>query len=304
MSVIRVIPRLDIKGPNLVKGVHLEGLRVLGKAEHFANKYFQQGADEILYIDTVASLYGRENLLDIVRRSAENIFVPLTAGGGIRTIEDIRSLLRAGADKVAINTGAIHNPRLISESSRMFGAQCIVISICAKHRGKGEYEAWTDNARERSGKNVFDWACEAVNLGAGELLITCIDQEGTGKGYDIDLVRRVADAVPVPVIACGGAGSSQHCLGVVRDGHADALCAASIFHYCELEELQSREQYQEEGNVEFLKRSRDTMGFLKNRLHPINIPDLKVYMQSHGVSCRMLELTEDIKSEHCQKLMQ
>ncbi len=297
MSVIRVIARLDIKGPNLVKGIHLEGLRVLGKSEHFANKYFQQGADEILYIDTVASLYGRDNLLDVVRRSAENIFVPLTAGGGIRTIEDIRILLRAGADKVAINTGAIHNPRLISESSRMFGAQCIVISICAKHRGQGDYEAWTDNARECSGKNVFDWARQAVDLGAGELLITCIDQEGTGRGYDIDLIRRISDAVPIPVIACGGAGAAQHCLDVIHEGHADAVCAASIFHYCELQELQSQEHYQDEGNVEFLKKNRDTMGFLKNRLHPINIPDLKEYLQANGVNCRMLDLTEDTKMD-------
>ncbi len=293
MPVIRLIARLDIKGPNLVKGVHLEGLRVLGKPEHFASKYSQQGIDEIIYIDTVASLYGRDNLLGIVKRSAENIFVPLTAGGGIRTTDDIRNFLRAGADKVAINTAAIQNPSFISESSRMFGSQCIVVSICAKHRGQGDYEAWTDNARERSGKNVFDWAREAVDLGAGELLITSVDQEGTARGYDIDLVERISDAVRVPVIACGGAGSAQHCLEVIEEGHADAVCAASIFHYCELERLQSSEQYHEEGNVEFLKKSRDTMGFLKNRLEPISIIDLKVYLQAHGVSCRMLDQTYD-----------
>ncbi len=293
MPVMRLIARLDIKGPNLVKGVHLEGLRVLGKPESFAGKYFKQGIDEIIYIDTVASLYGRDNLLGIVKRSAENIFVPLTAGGGIRSVEDIRNLLRAGADKVAINTAAVYNPKFILESSRMFGSQCIVVSICAKQTNKDQYEAWTDNARERSGKNVFDWAREAVDLGAGELLITSIDQEGTAKGYDIDLVRRIADQVPVPVIASGGAGNAQHCLEVIEQGHADAVCAASLFHYCQLKELQSQEQYQEEGNVEFIKNSRDTLGFLKTRLNPMSIPDLKTYLQNHGVTCRMVEWLKD-----------
>ena len=175
MNNIRIIPRLDVKGPNLVKGVHLEGLRVLGKPEEFASKYYLEGADELIYIDVVASLYGRKNLLEIVERAAQQIFIPLTAGGGIRTFDDIKNLLRAGADKVAINTAGIRNPRFIKEAAQSFGSQCIVVSIEAKSRENGRYEAFTDNGREKTGKDVFEWAKEAVDLGAGEILVTSID---------------------------------------------------------------------------------------------------------------------------------
>lgn len=289
--MIRVIPRLDIKGPNLVKGIHLEGLRVLGKPEDFATKYYLQGADELIYIDAVASLYGRENLLEIVRKAVQHIFVPLTAGGGIRTIDDIRNLLRAGADKVAINTAAIHNPEFIKEASRIFGSQCIVVSISAKARGNGKYEALTDNGREKSGKDVFDWVKEAVDLGAGELLITSIDREGTGKGYDIDLIKHIANAVPVPVIACGGAGQLNHFAECITQGQADAVCAASIFHYYRLKEIQSNEDFGDEGNVEFIKQSRGPLDFLKSRMQATDISTLKAYLIKAGIECR---LTEDV----------
>lgn len=228
---IRVIPRLDIKGPNLVKGIHLEGLRVLGKPEDFALRYYNEGADEIIYMDIVASLYGRDNLLGVVRKTAKNIFIPLTAGGGVRTLDDIRDLLRAGADKVAINTAAVKNPDLITKAAKMFGSQCIVVSIEAGKKEDGSYEAYTDNGREKTGLDVLEWVKQAAELGAGEILITSIDREGTGKGYDTELISKAAKSVSIPVIACGGAGSKEHILEIIKKGRADAVSAGSIFHY-------------------------------------------------------------------------
>jgi cyclase len=232
---IRVIPRLDIKGPNLVKGVHLEGLRVLGKPEEFARRYWLEGADELIYIDIVASLYQRNSLLDIVERTASEIFVPLTVGGGIRTTDDIASLLRAGADKVAVNTAAIARPAFLTEAARMFGSQCIVLSIEAKRHGRGVWEAYTDNGRERSGRDAVAWAKEGVRLGAGEILVTSVDQEGTGRGYDLELVGAIATQVPIPVIACGGAGDPQDVVDAVLIGKADAVALARILHYGQFE---------------------------------------------------------------------
>ena len=287
MHTVRIIPRLDVKGPNLVKGIHLEGLRVLGKPEDFALRYYSEGADELIYIDTVASLYGRSNLLDIVSKAAERIFIPLTAGGGVRTLDDIRELLRAGADKVAINTEAVHNPGFISVASRTFGSQCIVISIQAKMRQPGTYEALTDNAREKTGKDVFDWAREAVALGAGEILLTSVDREGTGKGYDLELIKKISRAVNVPVIASGGAGNCAHFLDAVEIGAADAISAASIFHYHCLRALSSSETFKEEGNIEFIKMNRGGTEFLKGRIEPTDIPTLKDYLFRAGVSCRL-----------------
>lgn len=228
---VRIIPRLDIKGPNLVKGIHLEGLRVLGAPDDFARAYYEAGADEILYMDIVASLYQRNSLHEIVERTSRDIFVPITVGGGLRTLEDIRTVLRAGADKVALNTMALRSPDLIREASRRFGASTIVVSIEAKSRPDGTYEAYTDNGRERTGKEVVAWAEEAVGLGAGEIMITSIDREGTGRGYDQDLTRAVATRVRVPVIACGGAGAADHVVDVVKEGAADAVGLASVLHY-------------------------------------------------------------------------
>ncbi len=287
--MIRIIPRLDIKGPNLVKGIHLEGLRVLGKPEDFASRYYQEGADELIYIDAVASLYGRKNLLEIVRRAAQDIFIPLTAGGGLRTIDDIKNLLRAGADKVAINTAGLANPSFIKEAAKVFGSQCIVVSIQAKLREQGSYECMTDNAREKTGKDAWDWAREAVDLGAGELLITSVDREGTGKGFDVSFIRKIAEAVPVPVIACGGAGTPEHFHQVIQEGRADAVCAASIFHYHRLKALTTIDQYQEEGNIEFIRRNRETTEFLKNRISPTSIQSVKEYLLNAGIGCRIEE---------------
>lgn len=231
MPNVRLIARLDVKGPNLIKGVHLEGLRVIGDPGEHARRYYEQGADELIYVDIVASLYGRNNLLDIVRRTAQDVFVPMTVGGGMRSVDDARELLRAGADKVAINTAAVRRPELITEMSRRFGSQCMVLSIEAKRISNGQWEAYTDNGRERTGLDVVTWATRAVELGAGEILLTSVDQEGTRKGFDLQLVRAVAEAVPVPVIASGGMGTVEHLIEVVRDGKADAVAMADVLHY-------------------------------------------------------------------------
>lgn len=231
MSNVRLIARLDIKGPNLIKGVHLEGLRVVGDPQQFARRYYAEGIDELIYMDIVASLYGRNSLADIVRHTAQDIFVPLTVGGGIRSVEDVRQLLRAGADKIAINTAATRRPELITEIARKFGSQCVVLSIEAKRRNDGRWEVYVDNGRERTGLDVVEWAKRGESLGAGEILVTSVDQEGTRKGFDCDLLRAVTGAVRIPVIASGGMGSIQHLVDAVRVGGADAVAMADVLHY-------------------------------------------------------------------------
>ena len=232
---IRIIPRLDIKGPNLVKGMHLEGLRVLGKPENFSRYYYETGADELLYMDIVASLYERNTLHSIIERIAKEIFIPLTVGGGIRTIEDIRMVLRAGADKVSLNTAAIKNEKIIQEAAERFGSSNVVVSIEAKKIGHHRYEAYIDNGREATGVDVFVWTQRVVALGAGEIIVASIDREGTGKGFDIELVREVASLVQVPVIACGGAGSVEDIKNLIDQTEIDAVALASILHYEYLE---------------------------------------------------------------------
>ncbi len=231
MIPLRLISRLDIKGPNVVKGVRLEGLRVVGNPRDLARRYYEQGIDEIIYMDIVASLYGRNNILSVVAEAAEDIFVPLTVGGGMRQVEDIRAALRQGADKVAINTAAIANPGFLSEAAQAFGSQCIVVSIEAKKHGEGQWEALTDNGREVTGKDAVDWAEEAESLGAGEILVTSVDQEGTRKGFDMALLAAIHDRVGIPVIASGGAGTAEHTRAVWEAGCADAVACASVLHY-------------------------------------------------------------------------
>ena len=226
----RIIARLDIKAPNLVKGIHLEGLRVVGDPAECAVRYYREGIDELVYIDIVASLYQRNGLTDLVARTAEQVFVPMTVGGGIRSLEDISALLRAGADKVAINTAAVQRPELLREAAQVFGAQCIVLSVEAKSVAPGKWEAYTDNGRERTGLDVAEWVRKAVDLGAGEVLLTSVDREGTRKGFDLELVRALAPITRVPVIACGGAGSARD-VAACLDARADAVALASVFHY-------------------------------------------------------------------------
>ncbi|WP_199741608.1 glycosyl amidation-associated protein WbuZ [Legionella sp. km535] len=231
MSNVRLIARLDIKGPNLIKGIHLEGLRVVGNPNEFAMQYYSQGADELIYMDTVASLYGRNNLSDIVKTTAENVFIPITVGGGIRSVDDVKQLLRCGADKVAINTAATKNPSLLSDVARRFGSQCVVLSIEAKRTTDGRWEVLTDNGREHTAMDVVDWARNGEEFGAGEILLTSIDQEGTRKGFDLELVKQVSEAVSIPVIASGGMGRLEDLTDVIREGKADAVAMADVLHY-------------------------------------------------------------------------
>ncbi len=231
MQNIRVIARLDIKGPNLIKGIHLEGLRVLGDPHDFAEKYYKEGIDEIVYIDIVASLYGRSKLTEIVKNAAKDVFVPMTVGGGIRTIDDVRDLLRAGADKVAISTAAVENPNLIRDVSRIFGSQCMVLSLEAKKQTDSDWEVYTNSGRERTNINAIDWAKQVEQLGAGEILLTSIDAEGTRKGFDLDLIKSITNVVNIPVIASGGMGKSQDLIDAVNIGGVKAVAMADILHY-------------------------------------------------------------------------
>jgi len=235
VSNLRIIPRLDIKGKNLIKGVQLEGLRVMGDPHQFALKYYRAGADELVYMDIVASLYGRNNLSDIIKRAADQVFIPITVGGGIRSVDDARHILRSGADKVAINTAAIARPDLISEVAHRFGSQAMVLSIEAKQVAPGKWEAYTDNGRERTGLDVLEWVRKGVEMGAGEILLTSVDREGTRKGFDIELIRRVSQGVSVPVIASGGMGNIEDFLKAAQEGLADGISMADTLHYNRLE---------------------------------------------------------------------
>lgn len=278
---IRIIPRLDIKGLDLVKGVHLEGLRVLGGPEQFARMYYEQGADELLYIDVVASLYQRNSLLDLVSRTAREIFIPLTVGGGLRSVEDIRAALRAGADKVSLNTAAINRPELISEAARRFGSSAVIVSIEAMKRPDGTYEAMTDNGRQPTGVDAIAWARRAADLGAGEIIVTSIDREGTGKGFDLELARSITTTVPVPVLACGGAGAPEHVGDVAQVGQVDAVCVASILHYHVIQQDRGSHGLSGQGNTEYLK-SRRTVSHLRCA----SIPEIKDHLIRRGIPCR------------------
>lgn len=227
---LRIIARLDIKAPNLVKGVRLEGLRKLGDPSRFAEQYFHQGADEIYYQDIVASLYNRSSILDLVTHTAQNVFIPLAVGGGIRSEEDIQNLLRAGADKVCINTAAVKRPMFIQEMAERFGSQCITVAVETIRQSKDHWEAFTDNGREHTGLDAYDWAQKAVELGCGELFITSVDHEGTGDGFDMDFIHRLSPNVPVPLVVHGGAGHPSHILEAAQAG-VDGVAIAQLLHY-------------------------------------------------------------------------
>jgi cyclase len=228
---VRVIPCLDVKGGRVVKGVNFVNLRDAGDPVDAARAYDAAGADELCFLDITASHENRGIILDVVRRTAERCFMPLTVGGGIRTIEDIRKLLLAGADKVSINTAAVANRDFVRETAEKFGSQCIVVAIDAKAVDAGRWEIFTHGGRNPTGIDAVAYAREVTSLGAGELLLTSMDRDGTGDGFDTALTRAVADAVSVPVIASGGAGRLDHLVEVVRDGRASAVLAASIFHF-------------------------------------------------------------------------
>ncbi len=280
MNTVRIIPRLDIKGPNLVKGIHLEGLRVLGKPSDFAKYYYEQGADELMFMDVVASLYERNSLHDIISETVKKIFIPITVGGGLRSISDIKEVLRVGADKVCLNTAAIKNPQLIKDASRMFGSSTIVVAIEAIKEQDGKYLAYTDNGREYTGIDVFEWAQKVNELGAGEIVITSVDREGTGQGFDDELVTKISSLVNIPVIVHGGAGNKKHVAEILKNGKAQAAMISSILHYDYIKENETKGS-DLEGNVEFLKQKRNFHTF-----EPCSISEVKKELLANQIACR------------------
>jgi cyclase len=281
MKTIRIIPRLDIKGPNLVKGIHLEGLRALGQPSDFAKFYYEQGADEILFMDVVASLYERNSLHEIISETAKSVFIPITVGGGIRSIQDIKNILRCGADKVAINTAAIKNPQFIYEASREFGSSTIVVAIEAIKDSKGKYFAFIDNGREFTGIEISEWAKKVESLGCGEIIITSVDREGTGKGFDSELCQLVMDSVSIPVIAHGGAGRKEDVIEILKNNIVDSVSIASLFHYESINFINTVSENAIEGNFDFIKSGKQ----IKN-LEPILLSDLKQSLKSNFINCR------------------
>ena len=282
-AIPRIIPRLDIKGPNLVKGVNFEGLRVLGKPEQFAELYYREGADELYYQDAVASLYGRNSLLEIIERTAEKIFIPLTVGGGIRNVTDIQQVLRAGADKVCLNTAAVRKPELIREAADRFGSSTIVVSIDALRTATGQYEVLVNYGREESGVEAVSWAIQACRLGAGELLVNCVNQDGTGKGFELDLIREISISVGVPVIAGSGAGQFQDIFEVLTTAKADAISLASILHYEACQRLSDPTTSYLEGNTDFLQGARKPPA----QIRPMSLPQIKEALAAQRVPCRL-----------------
>lgn len=284
MHNIRIIPRLDIKGPNLVKGIHLEGLRVLGRPEDFARYYYEHGADELIYQDVVASLYERNSLHEIISRTAKEIVIPFTVGGGLRTIDDIKSVLRAGADKVSLNTAAIKDPSIIKTAANKFGSSTIVVAIEAIKKNDGKYYAFIDNGREETGLEVVSWAQRIEELGAGEILITSVDREGTGEGLDIELIKNVCAAVNIPVIAHGGAANLDNIKDAIVDGKASAIAIASILHYEAMSKIDNSKVGTEEGNKTFMNSGRNF-----KIIQPCEIGDIKSFLKSNQISCRPLK---------------
>jgi len=253
MLAKRIIPCLDVDKGRVVKGIRFKELRDAGDPVEVAKAYEEQGADELVFLDITASAEERNIMLDIVKRVAETVFMPFTVGGGVRTLEDIRKLLEAGADKVSINTAAVKNPELVYEGAKRFGSQCIVVAIDAKRRADGQrWEVYTHGGRKATGMDAVEWAKRVEELGAGEILLTSMDRDGTKSGYDVELTRAVAESVKIPVIASGGAGKKEHFFEAFTEGKADACLAASLFHFKEL-----------------------------------TIPDLKRYLKEKGIHIRL-----------------
>ncbi len=248
MFTKRIIPCLDVNDGRVVKGVNFVNLIDAGDPVEVAKAYDKLGADEVVFLDITASSDHRNTVVDMVRRVAENVFIPFTVGGGIRTVDDFRALLREGADKISVNSAAIDNPRLISDAADKFGSQCVVIAIDAKRREDGSgWNIYKHGGRLDVGKDAIEWAIEAEKLGAGEILLTSMDCDGTKAGYDMELTRTVAEAVGIPVIASGGAGSKEHFYDILTEGKADAALAASLFHFKELDIMDLKNYLAEKG---------------------------------------------------------
>jgi imidazole glycerol-phosphate synthase subunit HisF len=275
---LRLIPRLDIKGPNLVKGINLEGLRVLGNPEVFAKIYTEQGADELFYMDVVASLYERNSIHNLISNVAKNNFIPITVGGGLRQIDDISKALDHGADKVSLNTAVLRRPDLISEAANKFGSSTIVVSVEVIKQLDGKYHCFIDNGREQTGREVFSWLKEVVDRGAGEIVITMVDREGTGSGYDIPLIKEVCEIVKVPVVAHGGVGKIEHILEVVEQTQVSGIVLASVLHYQLVRDL---ETLREASQINFMKN-----GFQIKRIQPFSLVDIAKALSEKNIICR------------------
>lgn len=243
----RVIPCLDVHGGRVVKGVNFLNLRDAGDPVEIAKLYNTAGADELVFLDITASSEARGIMIDVVARTAEEVFIPLTVGGGIRELSDFRDILNVGADKISVNSAALKRPELISEAAWRFGSQCVVVAIDAKRRLDGGFDVYLNGGRVNTGKDAVEWAAEAEKLGAGEILLTSMDTDGTKDGYDVALTRAVSDAVGIPVIASGGAGRLEHFAQVITEGGADAVLAASLFHYQELTIMEVKQYLQSMG---------------------------------------------------------
>jgi cyclase len=292
---IRIIPRLDVKGPNIIKGIQLDGHRVLGNVHYFSELYYQEGADELFFQDTVASLYRRNNLIEVVKRASEKVFIPITVAGGIRSVEDIRALLKAGADKVAINTAATENPMLLKEASDIFGSQSIVASLEVFQRKNGNYEIWCDYGRQPTGLDAFEWAQKVVEMGVGEIYLTSINKDGVGLGYDLELTKKISDLVSVPVVACSGAGNVDHVKEVIEECGVSAISAASLFHYKYIKKIEGPTlNFHEEalrmgaqvdsGNIDFLNHGYG--GQQAIMVTPASINEVKNSLKEHSLNIR------------------
>ena len=285
MKIRRIIARLDIKGPNLVKGIHLEGLRVMGTPEVFAKHYYNLGVDELIYSDVVASLYGRNSILNFIEKTANVIAIPLSVGGGIRTIDDIKSILNAGADKVILNTVAIKNPKFVSDAAEIFGSSTIVVAIETTREKNKKYLAYTDNGRVFTGIEAFHWAKELEKRGVGEILVTSIDNEGTGDGFDLELISQMCKKVSVPVIAHGGAGNQFHVKKLFKKTNCDGVAISSLFHYGCLNFLKKKMKIDpySEGNKEFILSKKKSFKSFKEE----NIKTLKKYLSKYKIKVRV-----------------
>ncbi len=247
MFTKRIIPCLDVHNGRVVKGINFVNLKDAGDPVAVAAAYDKAGADEVVFLDITASSDARDTVVDMVRRVAETVFIPFTVGGGIRTVEDFKALLREGADKISINSSAINTPELISDAADKFGSQCVVVAIDAKRRADGGWNVYKNGGRIDTGLDAVEWAARADRLGAGEILLTSMDCDGTKNGYDLELTRAIADSVSIPVIASGGAGTKEHFCEALTEGGADAALAASLFHYKELEIMDLKRYLSEKG---------------------------------------------------------
>ena len=293
-NIKRIIPKLDIKGPNLVKGICFEGNRVLGTANYFSDLYSEEGADEIFFQDTVASLYPRNNLHDILKNSATKVKIPITVAGGIRSLEDINNVLRAGADKVAINTAAIKDLSFIKDASRKFGSQCIVASLEIKKMSEF-YEPWYDYGRENSGKILEEWCEKLLEAGIGEIFLSSVDRDGTGEDFDHLLIEKVMKISNVPIIVCSGAGSKENVLNLFKKYDCDGVGIGSLFHYNYLKKVETKfmsydsddlrmGKQIDSGNIDFIKKGYG--GFKEIQVEPCSIKELKNYLKNNGVHIR------------------